>query len=200
MEKRIDVNKKIAKASTSYLKGKLIERQNSLTEKRKESIAGTFIDYKEFMNEFKKRRCNINSIDDYESVERIKLVEEQAEFVAKYEYGIIFSKQEINELIQLLNKVITNCGLGKVVFFTNENGFIREVFGQIVIKMDYQKKNELFEKEELKKISDWFSFFSSSEEIGFDKDSDSRFYYDHFDGFVINANKNESKNVFQITI
>ena len=200
MEKRIDVNKMIAKSSTSYLKGKLIERQNILKQKKEQVGEGIFIDYKEFMGEFKTRRCSINSIDDYESAKRIDLVKEQEAFIGKYEHCVLINQKEINELMRLINKVITKCGLGNVAFFTNENGFIREVFGQVVIKMNSAKKNEIFEKEELKKISDWYSFFSISEDMGFEIDSESRFYYDYFDGFVISDNKEDKKNVFQMKI
>ena len=199
MEKKIssDINKKIAKVSANYLKIQIIETQNKIAEKIEEGIVSDLIDYEDFMKLFKQKRSNIYCIEGFDDEKRIELLKEQEEFVEKYETGIIISDKNIADLIRLLKKSIFNCGLGELNFLANENGFIREVFIQVV-KMNSLEKNEIFKKEELKEINDWLSFFSASEDIGFEKDSKFTFYYDYYDKFIINDNG--SKPLFEMKI
>lgn len=199
MEKKIssDINKKIAKVSANYLKIQIIETQNKIAEKIENGLVSELIDYEEFMKLFKQKRSNINCIEDFEDKKRIELVKEQDKFVKKYETGILISEKNIADLIRLIKKSITNCGLGELNFSTNENGFIREVFIQVV-KMSSLEKNKIFKKEELKEISDWLSFFCSSEEIGFEKYSEFTFFYDYGDKFTIN--NNGKKPLFEMKI
>ena len=182
------INRVFSGKIVKYLKKRILLNQRIIKLKYSES---ELINLEMFLRKYDRLKNGIDSIEEVDDPVRKELVNLLDELMEQYGDSVLLNEEEIYEILELINQLILKYGIA-CDQIQNENSFIKNLLGKELEEIRKKLGIKSEDNIEYQKINKWFSYFSSSDHMGFCKELCSKISINKItNDFIIESSDNQ---------